>query len=106
MDWKGGGGGEAKLIYTWKVLEKMPVPSESLQENQELFRRLYSDARENTSVAYICKLPRQKQRATTSSVSNIPSSRAFTTTENSPGIRGFGLPLETASALSFALSNS
>ena len=29
-----GGGGGREIIYTWKVLEKMPVPSESLQENQ------------------------------------------------------------------------
>ena len=62
-------GGE--IIYTWKVLEKTPVPSESLQENQEFFRRLYLDGRVNITVAYNCKLPRQKQTATTSSVSNI-----------------------------------
>ena len=48
------GVGGSEIIYTWKVLEKMPVASESLQENQELFRRLYSDARENISVAFIC----------------------------------------------------
>ena len=40
-------------------------------------------------------------------VSNIRSSRAFTNTENSPGVRGLGLPLESASILSFGtLGNS